>query len=65
MTDPGNSTDTAGDTDYFRLDFTEPTHLIIEARSSNLTPIGAALIDAEGREISANIYTLAARPRII
>ena len=54
----GGTIDAAGDTDYFRLDFTEPTHLIIEARSSNLTPIGAVLIDAEGREISANIYTL-------
>ena len=49
MTDPGSSTDTAarlsvdspaggtidtaGDTGYFRLDFTESTHLIVEARS--------------------------------
>ena len=54
----GGMIDATGDADYFRLDFTSPTHLIIEARSVNLTPIGADMIDANGREISANIYPL-------
>ena len=77
VTDPGNSTDTAarlsvdspaggtidtaGDTGYFRLDFTESTHLIVEARSANLTPIVADLVDAEGREIPLNIYPIGVR----
>ena len=77
VTDPGSSTDTAarlsvdspaggtidtaGDTDYFRLDFTGPTHLIIEARSVNLRPIVADLVDAEGREIPLNIYPIGVR----
>ena len=74
VTDPGSSTDTAAhlgidspaggtiddaeDADYFRLDFTESTHLIIEAINVNLTPISADLLDAEGNEVSANIYRL-------
>ena len=54
----GGTIDASGDTDYFKLDITSPTHLIIEAVNVNLTPISADLLDAEGNEVSANIYRL-------
>ena len=76
VTDPGSSTDTAArlvlgsptggtmdtpeDADYFRLYFPESTHTIIEARTGSLWPINAELLDAQGREISANVYRLTA-----
>ena len=52
----GGTIDEAGDADYFRLDFTETNHLIIEALSLNRTPIVADLLDSEGEKVSANIY---------
>ena len=77
VTDPGSSTgtaarlslgspaggtiDTPDDADYFRLYFPESTHAIIEARTANLAPINADLLDAQGREISANVYRLIVR----
>ena len=77
VTDPGSSTgtaarlvlgspaggtiDTAEDADYFRLYFPESTHAIIEARTTNLAPISADLLDAQGREISANVHHLTVR----
>ena len=77
VTDPGSSTSTAArlvlgspaggtidtpeDADYFRLYFPESTHAIIEARTGNLAPISADLLDAQGREISANVYHLIVR----
>ena len=77
VTDPGRSTgtaahlvlgspaggtiDTPDDADYFRLYFPESTHAIIEARTANLAPISAHLLDAQGREISANVYPLIVR----
>ena len=77
VTDPGSSTGTAArlvlgspaggtidtpeDADYFRLYFPESTHAIIEARTGNLAPISADLLDAQGREISANVYPLIVR----
>ena len=57
----GGTIDTAGDADYFKLDFAGPTHVIIEARSTNFFPISADLFDAQGTEISANMYALAVR----
>ena len=53
--------DTPEDADYFRLYFPESTHTIIEARTGSLWPIDAELLDAQGREISANVYPLTAR----
>ena len=77
VTDPGSSTgtaahlvlgspaggtvDTPDDSDYFRLYFPKSTHAIIEARTANLAPISADLLDAQGREISANVYPLIVR----
>ncbi len=54
----GGTIDATDDTDYLRLDITSPTHLIIEALSVNRTPLAADLLDAEGNEISSNIYRL-------
>ena len=54
----GGTIDAADDADYFRLDITSPAHLIIEAINVNLTPISTDLLDAEGNEVSANIYRL-------
>ena len=50
--------DGSNDSDYFRLDLAESTSLIIEARSSNLVPIRADLIDARGMVTPSNIYPL-------
>ena len=74
VSDPGNTTDTAAplnlgsptggtidtpdDADYFKLDFTESQHVIIDAVSADIFPIDGALLDADGNEISANIYPL-------
>ncbi len=44
--------------DYFRLDLTESASLIIEARTSNLIPITANLVEARDKEIPSNIYPL-------
>ena len=57
----GGTIDTSDDVDYFRLDFPKSTHAIIEARTANLAPISADLLDAQGREISANVYPLIVR----
>ena len=57
----GGTIDTAGDADYFRLDFAEPMHLIIEARSGNYAAINADLFDAHGTDVPANIYPLTVR----
>ena len=54
----GGTIDEAGDADYFRLDFTETTHLIIEGLSLNRAPIVADLLDSDGEEISANVYPI-------
>ena len=57
----GGTIDTRDDADYFRLHFNRSTHAIIEARSTNYVPISADLLDAQGREISANVYPLIVR----
>ena len=57
----GGTIDTSDDADYFRLYFPKSTHAIIEARTANLAPISADLLDAQGREISANVYPLIVR----
>ena len=54
----GGAIDEAGDADYFRLDFTETTHLIIEGLSLNRAPIVADLLGSDGEEISANVYPI-------
>ncbi len=51
--------DAADDVDYFRLDFTRSTHLIIDAVSPNSVALDAQLLDASGTEVGENIYSLA------
>ena len=53
----GGTIDTISDADYFRLDFTETKHVIIDAVSADISLIDATLLDADGNEISAN-YSL-------
>ena len=57
----GGRIDTTDGADYFRLDFTETGHVVIDARSSILMPLDATLLDAEGEEITANIYPVVLR----
>ena len=57
----GGTIDGPDDANYFKLEFTERTHLIIEALSLNLAPLEAQLLDSEGEEISANIYRVSLR----
>ena len=53
--------DTQDGVDYFRLDFTETKHVIIDARTSNILPLDMALLDADGNEMTANIAPVALR----
>ena len=57
----GGRIDNPDGVNYFRLDFTESKHVIIDARSAALIPLDAALLDADGNEISANIGPVALR----
>ena len=57
----GGRIDNPDGVNYFRLDFTESKHVIIDARSAALVPLDAALLDADGNEISANIGPVALR----
>lgn len=52
----GAMIDTPGDTNYYRLDFTERTYMIIDVQSLNLAPLEGVLLDSEGEEISSNMY---------
>ena len=52
----GGRIDAADDADYFKLEFTDTTHVIIDATSADFAAIDAALLDADGEELSANIY---------
>jgi kexin len=77
VTDPGSSiktakplvlgshdagtVDTGDGVDYFRLDFTEKKHVIIDARSANILALDAALLDSDGKEITANISPMRLR----
>ncbi len=51
----GGTVDTGDGVDYFRLDFTEKKHVIIDARTTNMLPLDAVLLDADGDELTANI----------
>ena len=48
----------AGDADYFKLDLTESMDLILNAESGNSTAIDGVVLDADGTEISVNIFPL-------
>ena len=53
--------DTSSDRDYFRLDVTRSTNVVIHARSGNYRPIDVAVFDANGTEISVNVHALGSR----
>ena len=57
----GGRIDTLDDADFFKLDFTEDTHVVIDARSSDVSPLDAVLLDADGEEISSNFAPLSLR----
>ena len=57
----GGRIDNPDGVNYFRLDFTETSHVIIDARSAALIPLDAALLDADGNEMTANIAPVALR----
>ena len=81
VTAPGGDTETAvplvldtvtagaidgpGHANYFRLDFTERTYMIIDVQSVNISPLEGALLDSEGEEISANTYGLTLRTGLL
>ena len=52
----GGTIDGPGDANYYRLDFTERTYMIIDVQSLNLMPLEGALLNSEGEEISFNVY---------
>ncbi len=74
VTDPGNSLDTAtnltlgspvGGTliedeeeEYWRLDFTTTTYVVIDAVTSSKVSLDAEILDASGTELGENIYSL-------
>ena len=53
--------DTSSDRDYFRLDVTRSTNVVIHAKSGNYRPIDVAVFDANGTEIPVNVYALGSR----
>ena len=57
----GGTINTVDDADYFKLDFTESKHVIIDAVSADIALIDLALLDAAGDEISANIRPIRIR----
>ena len=57
----GGRIDAADDADYFKLEFTDTTHVIIDATTADIVPIDAALLDADGEELSENISLIALR----
>ena len=74
VTDPGNTLDTArrlalgspaagtftedDEEEYLRLDFSRPTHVVIDAVSPSYVTLDAEILDASGAEIGENIYSL-------
>ena len=57
----GGTIDAANDADYFKLEFTDTTHVVIDATTADLAAIDPALLDADGEEISANTSLIAVR----
>ncbi len=57
----GGRIDAADDADYFKLEFTDTTHVVIDATTADLAAIDPALLDADGEEISANTSLIAVR----
>ena len=73
-TDPGSTTgtatglvlnspttgtvDTTVDSDYFTMDFTHATNVIIYAKSGNYRPIDVTVLDAYDSEVSVNIFAI-------
>ncbi len=45
----------AGDTDYFRLDLTEKTNVIIYGKTSTLEPVAGEILDSDGERVDVNV----------
>ncbi len=76
VTDPGNTANTAtrlsldsptpgsigtaGNADYFRMEFSESTNVDLYARSTNQEEIDVAVFESGRSEISVNVYPLSA-----
>ena len=45
----------AGDTDYFRLDFTEKTNMILYGKTSTLDPVAGEILDSDGERVDVNV----------
>ena len=50
----GGTIDSLEDADYFRLEFTDTTHVVIDTTSVDHVAIDGTLLDADGEELSAN-----------
>ena len=57
----GGTIDAADDVDYFKLEFTETRHVIIDATTADVVAIDATVLDAAGEEISANMSLILGR----
>ena len=57
----GGTINTIDDADYYKLDFTATKHVIIDAVTADVSLIDAALLDADGNEISANFRSIRVR----
>ena len=57
----GGAIDSLEDADYFKLEFTETTHVIIDTTSVDFAIIDGGLLDADGEETSANKNFIAVR----
>ena len=57
----GGTIDAADDADYFKLEFTDTTHVVVDATTADVVAIDAALLDADGEEISANMSLVLGR----
>ena len=45
-----------GDVDYFRLDFTEKTNMILYVKTSTLDPVAGEILDSDGERVDVNVF---------
>ena len=57
----GGAIDSLEDSDYFKMEFTETTHVVIDTTSVDHVPLDGTLLDADGEETSANKNFIAVR----
>ena len=44
-----------GDADYFRLDFTKKTNMILYVKTSTLDPVAGEILDSDGERVDVNV----------